>query len=295
MSATRRAGPVKAWIEPDRWAFVRAFPLQATLSALGLVSSALLALSVHPAFWALTVFAWLRHASAEADLRELWREGMLHPARVLSGAPGLIATLVRLEGERGVQDAVVISRIPRRWGKLSPPWGGERAAVVIAGQAPRLRPLSADLAAGDLERGRRATERIPESQWEALGKALAQLPNVSEGVHPVELGAEPWYGSLREIERAGSLPPVPEASQTLTWCVGLPCIEEPEMVAAERARVAAFRRRARLRAAAYAVGALALALAGPGLAALADPARGPGALLWGSLACVFLAPSGCFE
>src|SRR3954447_10090191 len=136
-----RVGPVKAWIEPDRWAFVRAFPLQAATTGAAMVLSFVLALSLHPVFWSLAVFAWFRHAAAEASLRELWREGMLHPARVLGGtASGLIATLVRLESERGVQDAVVISRTPRRWGKLSPPWGGERAAVVIAGQPPRLKP-----------------------------------------------------------------------------------------------------------------------------------------------------------
>jgi|GEM_PF-6945870 len=243
-------GPVKAWIEPDRWAFVRAFPLQAAATGAALVLSMVLALRLHPVFWSLAVFAWFRHAAAEASLRELWREGMLHPARVLGGAAsGLIATLVRLEGERGVQDAVVISRIPRRWGKLSPPWGGERAGVVIAGQPPRLRPLSADFAVGDLERARRATERIPEPQWEALSRALGQLPEVSEGVHPVQLGDEPWYGSLREVEAEGSLPQVPDTAQSHVWCAGLPCIEEPEMVQAERARVMRFRRRAWWRAA----------------------------------------------
>src|SRR5690606_25356193 len=114
-----RAGPVKAWIEPDRWAFVRAFPLQSAMFGLVTLGAAALALRVHPAFWALALFTWFRHAAAEASLRELWREGMLHPAMVLGGAAaGRIATLVRLEGERGVQDAVVISRIPRRWGKL---------------------------------------------------------------------------------------------------------------------------------------------------------------------------------
>ncbi|MFT3927897.1 MAG: hypothetical protein QM778_35545 [Myxococcales bacterium] len=248
-----RAGPVKAWIEPDRWAFVRAFPLQAASTGAALLLSFALAVGLHPIFWSLAVFAWFRHAAAEASLRELWREGMLHPARVLSGAAsGLIATLVRLEGERGVQDAVVISRIPRRWGKLSPPWGGERAAVVIAGQPPRLKPLSADFAVGDLERARRATERIPEPQWEALSRALGQLPEVSEGVHPVQLGEEPWYGSLREVEAEGSLPVVPDSAQSHVWCAGLPCIEEPEMVVAERTRVQGFRRRAWLRVLSYA-------------------------------------------
>lgn len=252
-------GPVKAWIEPDRWAFVRAFPGQAASTGVALLVSLGLALSVHPIFWSLAVFAWFRHAAAEATLRELWREGMLHPARVLGGkASGLIATLVRLEGERGVQDAVVISRIPRRWGKLSPPWGGERAAVVIAGQPPRLRPLSADFAVGDLERARRATERIPEPQWEALSRALVQVPDVREGVHPVQLGDAPWYGSLREVEAQGSLPLVPDSAQSHIWCAGLPCIEEPEMVEPERVRVRGFRKRAWLRVALH--GALAVTL-----------------------------------
>lgn len=242
-----RPGPVKAWIEPDRWAFVRAFPFQAGLALLAISLSAGLAIAVHPGFWAIAVFAWFRHAAAEANLRELWREGMLHPARVLDGAKNrLIATLVRLENERGVQDAVVISRIPRRWGKASPPWGGERAAVVIAGHPPRLRPLSADFAVGDIERGRRATARIPEPHWDALGRALLQVPEIREGVHPVQLGEEAWYGSLRQVEAEGSLPAMPQSGegQSFVWCAGLPCVEEPEMVSAERTRVQSFRRKA---------------------------------------------------
>ncbi len=248
-----RPGPVKAWIEPDRWAFARAFPFQAALAALAIALSSGLAIAVHPGFWVIAVFAWFRHAAAEASLRELWREGMLHPARVLAGARnGLIATLVRLEGERGVQDAVVISRIPRRWGKAVPPWGGERAAVVIAGHPPRLRPLSADFAVGDIERGRRATARIPEPHWDALGRALLQVPEMREGVHPVQLGAEAWYGSLRQVEAEGSLPVVPDGrAQSFVWCAGLPCVEEPEMVAEERRKVEAFRKRAWLRVGLY--------------------------------------------
>ncbi len=255
---TDRPGPVKAWIEPDRWAFARAFPLQAALMGLAIAVSIGLAIVVHPGFWVLAVFAWFRHAAAEASLRELWREGMLHPARVLSGAKdGLIATLVRLESERGVQDAVVISRIPRRWGKAVPPWGGERAAVVIAGHPPRLKPLSADFAVGDIERARRATARIPERHWDALGRALLQVPDMREGLHPVQLGEEAWYGSLRQVEAEGSLPLVPDGQeQSFVWCAGLPCVEEPAMVPEERRRVAAFRKRALVRVALYAFAAI---------------------------------------
>src|SRR5690606_28360273 len=129
---------------------VRAFPLQSAVFVVTTTCSAALALAVHPAFWALALFAWFRHAAAEASLRELWREGMLHPAMVVADAAGdMLATLVRLEGERGVQDAVVVNRVPRRWGKTAPPWGGQRAAVVIAGQPPRLRPLTPDFAMRD--------------------------------------------------------------------------------------------------------------------------------------------------
>jgi hypothetical protein len=179
---------------------------------------------------------------------------------VLPGGGGLLATLVRLESERGVQDAVVISRIPRRWGKLAPPWGGERAAVVIAGRPPRLRPLSPDFAVGDVERARRATERIPEEQWEALSRALRQLRDLEEGLYPVELGAEPWYGSLCELERDGSLPAGSQAGGSQAWCAGFPCIEEPEMVAVERARVERWRKRAIARMALHAVLTMALPL-----------------------------------
>jgi hypothetical protein len=289
----RRVGPVKAWIEPDRWAFFRAFPAQALLFLLATALSAALAFSVHPAFWLLALFAWFRQAAAEANLRELWREGMLHPALVLGGAAqGLIATLVRLESERGVQDAVVISRIPRRWGKLAPPWGGERAAVVIAGQPPRLKPLSADFAVGDLERARRATERIPEDQWDALTRALRQLRIVQEGLHPVELGAEPWYGTLSELEVEGSMPAAVPAVRSHAWCAGLPCIEEPEMVEAERSRVLRFRKRALLRTLGHA--SLAALLVSSALALLARAATsGPAQQPWfgiAALLCSVLVP-----
>ena len=106
-------GPVKAWIEPDRWAFGRAFPVQMLLFVLITAVSVSLAFAIHPLFWTLSFLALFRHAAAEASLRELWREGMLHPARVI--ARGRLATLVRLESPGGVQDAVVISRLPRRW------------------------------------------------------------------------------------------------------------------------------------------------------------------------------------
>lgn len=246
MSRTRpELGPVKAWIEPDRWAFVRAFPLRMALFVVVTVASVSLAFAVHPLFWTLCFIAMFRHAAAEASLRELWREGMLHPARVV--ARGFMATLVRLESEGGVQDAVVVSRLPRRWRKKTPPWGGDRAAVVIAGEPPRLRPLSADFAGADVERARRTTERIPEGQWQALDVALAQLGELREGVHPVELGREPWYGTLREVECEGSFPEHLSDSQAQVWCAGLPLSEEPEMVDRERARVLLLRKKAKQR------------------------------------------------
>jgi len=236
------AGPVKAWIEPDRWAFVRAHPLEATLSFAGLTLSVLLALSVHPAFWIVATFAMFRQANAESLLRELWREGMLHPAEVLQGVPGKLATLVRLEGQNGVQDAVVISRTPRRWRGARPPWGGARSAVVITGEPPKLRPLSVDFATGDLARAKRATERIPEVQWQALSRALAQLTGpLDEGVHPVQLGDAPWYGTLSHLEVDGSLPDHLSATQPTAFCAGLPCVEEPLLLPRERERVRALR------------------------------------------------------
>jgi hypothetical protein len=237
-------GPVKAWIEPDRWALYRAFPRSAALLAIAALASLTLGYAVHPAFFLLTALTVVRHAAAEASLRELFRDGMLHPARVLEGARGRLATLVRLEQGGKMQDAVVISRIPRRWTREGPPWGGARAAMVIAGNAPRLRPLSADVAVGDPARGLRATERIPDAQWRALDSALAQLDEVSEGVHPVQLGALPWYGSVRDLEVEGSLPEHLADTEPHAWCAGLPCIEEPAMVEPERARVRALRRRA---------------------------------------------------
>jgi hypothetical protein len=247
----RPAGPVKAWIEPDRWAFMRAFPLQMAGFVLVTVVSVALAFAVHPLFWLLSLFALFRHAAAEASLRELWREGMLHPARVV--ARGFLATLVRLEADNGVQDAVVVSPLPRRWRTKAPPWGGDRAAVVIAGHPPKLRPLSADFAGADVERARRATERIPEGQWDALDSALAQLSDLSEGVHPVELGQKPWYGTLSEIEESGSYPEHVPSAQAHVWCAGLPCIEEPTMEPRERERVGKLRRRALVRALLWAI------------------------------------------
>ena len=240
--APRGAGPVKAWIEPDRWAFWRAFPLQ-TAASLGVaVASVALAYVLHPIFWGLSFLSLFRHAAAQASLRELWREGMLHPSRVV--ARDCLATLVRLEGDTGVQDAIMISRLPRRWRTKAPPWGGDRAAVVIAGQPPRLRPLSADFAVGDIDRARRATERIPEVQWRALELGLAQLSDMKEGLHPVQLGAEPWYGTLSQVEQAGSLPEHLSETEVEVWCAGLPCIEQPELVPAEAARIVAHRKRA---------------------------------------------------
>lgn len=232
------AGPVKAWIEPDRWAFVRAHPVEATMSFAGLTLSVLLALSLHPAFWIVATFAMFRQANAESLLRELWREGMLHPAEVLRDMPGKLATLVRLEGHNGVQDAVVISRVPRRWKGPLPPWGGERSAVVITGEPPKLRPLSVDFATGDLARAKRATERIPEAQWQALKSAIAQLKGpIEEGVHPVQLGDAPWYGTLSHLEAGGSLPEHLSETQPTAFCAGLPCVEEPTFQPRERERV----------------------------------------------------------
>ncbi len=244
---------MKAWIEPDRWALWRAFPLQASLLIVGAGLSLSLGYALHPAFFLLTGLSLVRHAAAEANLRELFRDGMLHPARVLSGARGLLATLVRLEQGGTTQDAIVISRMPRRWTRSAPPWGGVRAAMVIAGNAPRLLPLSPDVAIRDPGRGLRAIERIPDAQWRALDVAIEQLVQVAEGVHPVELGSEPWYGSVRDLEVEGSLPAHLDA-EPHAWCAGLPCVEEPSMVARERARVQRLRARVQRRALAFGVG-----------------------------------------
>ena len=241
------SGPVKAWIEPDRWAFLRAFPLKSSLLLGAAVLSATLGYAVHPAFFIMTALAFLRHAAAEASLRELFRDGMLHPAVVLDvghSARGLIATLVRLDHEGRAQDAVVISRMPRRWTRKEPPWGGARAAMVIAGNPPRLKPLSPDFAGRDLTRALRATERIPAAQWRALAQAMAQLPSVHEGVHPVELGTAPWYGSVRDLEVDGSLPAHLPPAQPHAWCAGLPSVEQPLMADEERKRVRRLQRRA---------------------------------------------------
>jgi len=264
MSADDPAGPVKAWIEPDRWALMRAFPLKALLLLCAASVSAALGYALHPAFFVLTALSFLRHAAAEASLRELFRDGMLHPATVVEGARGLVATLVRLDDDGRTQDAVVISRMPRRWSRRSPPWGGARAAMVIAGNPPRLKPLSPDFAVRDLTRARRATERIPDAQWHALSRALSQLSTMREGVHPVELGQQPWYGSVRELEVQGSLPEHVDAAQQHAWCAGLPSVEEPTMALEERTRVERLRH-ASLRNAGLALGAL---LGGLGLLAL---------------------------
>lgn len=233
------------------------------------VGSLALGVEVHPAFFALTALSLLRHAAAEASLRELFRDGMLHPAVVIptaavaggrtmvAGARGLLATLVRLESDGQMRDAIVISRMPRRWTR-GVPWGGARAAVVIAGDPPRLRPLSPDVARPDLGRARRATERIPDAQWRALDHGLAQIDSMREGVHLVELGREPWYGSVSGLEVDGSLPDHLAAADQHVWCAGLPAIEEPEMTDGERRRVGRLRRRAYLRAAVIAACMLAV-------------------------------------
>lgn len=259
MQSRTDGGPVKAWIEPDRWALFRAFPLQASLLMLGVLLSLSLGYTVHPAFFLLTALTLVRHAAVEASLRELFRDGMLHPARAIEGARGLLATLVRLEQGGRTQDAVVISRMPRRWTRSTPPWGGKRAAMVIAGNAPRLVPLSPDVAVRDPRRGKRAIERIPAAQWRALDSAIDQLDDVVEGVHPVELGDAPWYGNVRELETDGSLPTHLDA-EPHAWCAGLPCIEEPAMAAEERTRVA------RWRASAWRRALLVLAAVGIGVA-----------------------------
>jgi len=278
MTADVPAGPVKAWIEPDRWALVRAFPLKALLLLAAASVSAALGYAFHPAFFVLTALSFFRHAAAEASLRELFRDGMLHPAVVIEGARGLIATLVRLDDDGRTQDAVVISRMPRRWTRQVPPWGGARAAMVIAGNPPRLKPLSPDFAVRDLTRARRATERIPDAQWNALHRAMQQLVTVREGVHPVELGQAPWYGSVRELEIDGSLPEHLDASQQHAWCAGLPSVEEPSMVAEERARVTRLRSDAR-RGAALILAALLLGLSLLALLDLPIAVRSPLLLL----------------
>ncbi|MET0343378.1 MAG: hypothetical protein ABW252_20375 [Polyangiales bacterium] len=231
---------------------IRAFPVRSLLLLGGAVGSAVLGWMLHPAFFVLTAVAVLRHAAAAASLRELFRDGMLHPAMVVQTgsvqrARGLLATLVRLESDGRTRDAVVISRMPRRWSRGSPPWGGARAAVVIAGDPPRLRPLSPDFAQSDLARARRAMERIPDAQWEALSSALDQLDEVREGVHLVELGGEPWYGSVSDLESEGSLPAHLTGDDQHVWCAGLPAVEEPAMTDGERRRVARLRRAAWLR------------------------------------------------
>lgn len=266
------AGPVKAWIEPDRWALLRAFPLKTLLLLLSAVVSAALGYALHPVFFVMCALSLLRHAAAQASLRELFRDGMLHPAIVLQGARGRIATLVRLDEDGRTQDAVVISRIPRRWTRRAPPWGGERAAMVIAGNPPRLKPLSPDVAIRDLSRAQRATERIPDAQWRALTTALAQLADRSEGVHPVELGEAPWYGSVRDLEIEGSLPAHLDREDEHVFCAGLPSVEEPPMAAAEKRRVERLRRRTALDA----LGRVLILLGVPGVLAretLPEPLR----------------------
>jgi hypothetical protein len=260
-------GPVKAWIEPDRWALLRAFPGRALLLFASASAAGALGYTVHPAFFVLTALCLLRHAAAEASLRELFRDGMLHPALVLEGARGLIATLVRLDENGQTQDAVVISRMPRRWTGSAPPWGGARAAMVIAGDPPNLRPLSPDFAVPDPTLARRAAARIPDVQWRALSRALSQLTHLREGVHPVELGTETWYGSVCALEVDGSLPPHLDVSKQHAWCAGFPAVEEPELAVEEQRRVRKLRSATRLRALLAALATLvlvALVLLAPG-------------------------------
>jgi hypothetical protein len=246
----RSEGPVKAWIEPDRLVFARAFPWRWAAFVLAVIACAGLASSLHPVFWGLLGFVLLRQASREASLRELFREGMLHPAQLLGpnehGAR-LLATLVRLDSAQdGARDALVVSRAPWRWQRAIPPWGGERAAVVIAGEPPALLPLSPDVAGIDAERARAIVARIPQGHWDALARALEQVEAPVPGVHWVELGREPWYGSAHAHEPALGMPPHLSENATSLWCASLPCIEEPEMDARERARVLKLRRLALL-------------------------------------------------
>jgi hypothetical protein len=248
--AVRGAGPVKAWIEPDRLVFARAFPWRMAAFVLAVVVCVGLATRLHPAFWGLLGFVLLRQASREASLRELFREGMLHPAQLVgSNESGqrLVATLVRLDSAQdGVRDAVVVSRAPWRWQQAVPPWGGERAAMVIAGEPPLLLPLSPDVAGVDAERARAIVARIPEAQWNALARALSQVEAPVPGVHWVELGREPWYGSAVAQDPTPGMPPHLSENDTSLWCASMPCIEEPAMDARERARVVKLRRGAAL-------------------------------------------------
>lgn len=293
MSALRGEGPIKAWIEPDRLAFARAFPLQMVLFALSVVVCTSLAYGLHPLFWGVVVFVLIRQASLEASLRELFREGMLHPAQLLPGRD-LMATLVRLSSAEGAtQDAVMISRLPRRWRKARPPWGGQRVAVVIAGEAPQLKPLSPDVAGMDVRRARCSVERIPEGHWHALARALSQVATPNEGLHLVELGPDPWFahGPAPESEAQEEFPEHITENATSCWCAALPCIEEPTMDPKERARVGSLRGRALRTGALYllsSIGAvvvfslLSVRMAG-------EPSPAPGWSLLG-LACLFAAP-----
>jgi hypothetical protein len=239
--AVRSEGPVKAWIEPDRFVFARAFPRRMAAFALALALCAGLAYALHPLFWGLFGFVLLRQTSHEASLRELFREGMLHPAQLLGtndGSPRLLATLVRLQnGQEGARDALLVSRAPWRGQRAVPPWGGERAAMVIAGEPPQLLPLGPDVAGVDAERARAIVARIPDAQWDALARALGQLDVPSPGVHWVELGHEPWYGGAPAEEAHSGMPPHLSENEMSLWCASLPCIEEPEMVERERERV----------------------------------------------------------
>lgn len=243
-----KEGPAKAWIEPDRWTFARAFPGQAAAFACVVVLCAVLGVTVHPLFWAVVGFALIRQASLDASLRELFREGMLHPAQRIDGpkASGLVATLVRLDGERGVQDAVMISQLPRGLRRSLPPWEQRRVAVVIAGEPPQLRPLSPEVAGVAPERARKAAARIPERQWQALARALGQIRTPEVGLHLVELGREPWYEAGPEDTQG--MPPHLSENDTSLWCAALPCIEDCSMVEPERTRARFLRRKARARA-----------------------------------------------
>ena len=293
VAASRGEGPVKAWIEPDRLAYARAFPFQMALFALSVVGCAALAYALHPLFWGVVVFLLIRQASLEANLRELFREGMLHPSLLIPGTHGLLATLVRLSSEHGAQDAVVISRVPRRWRKALPPWGGQRVAMVIAGEPPQLRPLSPDVAGIDERRARSSVDRIPEQQWHALTRALRQVATVREGLHRVELGPEPWFGGEGALEDAQAVFPEHLTQEEMSvWCAALPCIEEPAMVPKEQARVLRLKRRALLVGAARLLASLGLFAAFFALSVrIAESAQKPGPLvsLLG-LGCLFAAP-----
>lgn len=297
VAASRGEGPVKAWIEPDRFAYARAFPLQMGLFVLSVVGSAALAYALHPLFWGVVVFVLIRQASLEASLRELFREGMLHPSLLIPGTGGLLATLVRLSSEQGPQDAVVISRAPRRWGKALPPWGGQRVAMVIAGEPPVLKPLSPDVAGIDERRARSSVDRIPEDQWRALTRALGQVVTMREGLHPVQLGPLPWFESEPSSEPVPDVFPEHMTSDEMSvWCAALPCVEEPAMAPREQERVVHLKRRALLLALARLAASVVMlgAFAALSLHVAASGAKPDALLSLFGLACLFAAPTFVF-